>query len=238
MNRVITKNKLNLVQVYHVTDKTNVDKIMAEGLIPTKKYPRPGTLGVVDLLLDYVAFCRSIQRSRREIFAFPDIRKVEKEFAEMEQLFGPTVVIAIDIEPEKAVVAHQSPIQIFIEKYEETFERLIKEYLENGGRKATVTKFQNLDPKKILLKLAYPKASRFLPEDSAKRLFSTLMVLGMTYWETLIPLGEYNSETAKEMNRKAVALQNVFTVNPDCLDHEVLLGTETISPSRLKLVNL
>ncbi len=238
MSKVITKNKPNLVQVYHVTDKTNIDKIMSEGLMPTKIYPRPDTLGIADLLLDYVAFCSSNQRSRREIFAFPNIRKVEKEFAEMEQLFGPTAIIAINIEPEKAVVAHQSPIQIFTEKYDEMFERLIKEYLENGGRKSTVTKFQKLDPKKILLKLAYPKASRFLPEDSAKRLFATLMVLAMTYWETLIPLGEYNSKTAKEMNKKVVALQNVFTVNSDCLDHEVLLGTETIPPSRIKVVNL
>jgi hypothetical protein len=211
---------------------------MTEGLMPTKQYPRPDTLGFVDLLFDYVAFCRSIQRSRREMFAFPDIRKVEKEFAEMEQLFGPTAVLAIDIEPEKAVVVHQSPIQIFIERYEETFERLTKEYLENGGRKSTITRFQNQDPKNVLLRLAYPKASRFLPEDSAKRLFSTLMVLAMTYWGTLIPLGTYNCDTAKEMNRKAVSLQNVFTVDEDCLDHEVLLGTELIHPSRMNIINL
>jgi len=211
---------------------------MTEGLMPIKTYPRSGTLGIVDLLWEYVAACSSIERTRREIFAFPDIRKVEKEFPEMVRLCGPTSVIAIDIEPEKAIVVHQSPIQIFTEQYDEMIERLTKQYLDSGGRKSTVTRFNALDPKRILLRLAYPCPSKLIPTDSAKRMYTLGMVLAKTYWGTMMPLGDYGPEAIVRLNENANSIQNIFTVKSDCLDHEVLLGTETISPSRLKLVNL
>lgn len=203
--QVITRIRAH-ARVYHHTNKKDLGNILVEGLRPLT-INRPRELQVVDHAFDAVAQRSGIPYKRKGIFAWPDKKK---------PIFEETVVLEVDVDPDKTLVVHQAWLDLAWGMVEGVFARIRPQYKKTLDEKTAETMFEILRDAQIY----------------EGRLDRVLFELGELYWTTGMPLLEVDMDA---LTQEVLDMQRRFQgLLPYMAFPEVALGMEVIPPERIR----